>query len=195
MTLEDFVEIGLFGTIQAAHRRFGKLGIQKKTTIPADGVGKHKNLYFLGRLAANPQHEWCLSRFLLRYPFPMVRGHGVDSVLRPDATMWIEDEAYHVELDRGTETTHKVKRQMEAYEQREEWVLVVCLSERRAESLYRRFEGSYGGMMFSVLEEVLGSPYGRIWRGWKGGERYKWAVEKPVEKVVRGSTGEERTLA
>jgi len=194
MTVDDMVEIGMFDWKQSAYRWLRNQGMEPKGYIRTGG--RPKGLYFDGRLAGPPKHEHDLTLFLLKYSYPMVRGQEVDRKLRPDATMWVGGEAKHIELDTGAEVVQRVRRQLHAYKKLNEWVLVVCLSAGRAESLYKRFEGDYTGMCFGVLDDALKTPYGRIWRGWdEDGERKMWRlkpVEEAVEEVVSNSSSKTR---
>lgn len=179
MTLDDFVEIGLFPSKPAACRRLKKLGIEPIGYLR--GNGRPKRIYFGKKLSAYMlEHEWRVTQILIVYPFPAVRGTEVDPQLRPDATLWIEGEPYHLEMDMGTETTKKVASRMYTYEYSGGAVLVVCQSPGRAESLHQKFK--YRSLMFGVFDEILATPFGDVWLGWEDDEEVMLGVNKPVNK-------------
>lgn len=125
----------------------------------------------------NREHEAYVMEVVLAYwPHPAVTGYDVDPNLRPDATLAIGGETFHVELDAETMARKKVVARLGVYKDCPDNLLIVTLSEARM----RRLMGWCKGLdaaFFSTIQQVIQNPFGSIWLD-AGGQ--KFAINKPA---------------
>jgi len=123
-----------------------------------------------------------LTRLLLKYAVRIERGPDVDSVLRPDATLWFPNgEVWHVEHDTGHQRGWKIERRWKVYELlAKQWTEFAELSQTEQESrkppacvlvvtqrktmdgLIERARPYAAFMHFAFYNELMEAPYGEV---------------------------------
>ncbi|MBI5760025.1 MAG: hypothetical protein HZA46_16025 [Planctomycetales bacterium] len=110
------------------------------------------------------RHEVWLTDFLLCYPAAqIVRGWRVDSRIRPDAEMTLDDQKFYVELDTGEQSYRQVRERQRAYAGVQDFLLYVTLSPRRMAGLIEQSHAVHNIALFTTLAQVQADPHGKIW--------------------------------
>jgi hypothetical protein len=149
--------------------------------------GKKRNLYST-REIRNLHHEWCVGQVLKAFDWPECHtGSEVDKDIRPDGELFFGDQMYFLELDTGTMKRSQVERRWKQYEDKEEPMLVVTLTESRLRDLLRWSAIGY----FTTLEKLSEAPWGKIWATPEGEMK---SIDIPVENSVENSTTDTEDL-
>lgn len=165
----------LFPSRATAYREIARLHKERRLRVVGHvvmGAAGHPERVYCNRWKPKSdqlRHDILLTDFLLCYPEArVVRGWEVDPRLRPDATMSLDGQDFHIELDTGSESYRKVRERQTVYAGVKELVLYVTQSDRRLEGLLRQSEAIKEMALFTTLRQVLAEPHGDIWRDWFG---------------------------
>src|SRR4051794_26537847 len=148
VTAAMLMEIGWFPSknkaLKRLHRLVGRKQIRIIGTICRTG-GRPEHVYGRGRWVKIDQllHEVELTQLCFRiHAEKILRGPQIaDTIIRPDAEVWINGHCYYLELDRGTMSYEQLQHtRFTKYERCKHLVLWVCSSDVRREGLRRRAE-------------------------------------------------------
>jgi hypothetical protein len=175
-TAAMLVSLGWFPSKGKALRRLARLVHRKLIRLVGtvcQKAGRPENVYCRWLPKADQLlHEVQLTQLALRINAERIaRGpHIADTVIRPDAEVWINGHPYYLEWDRGTMSYGQVARQrFRKYEACRCMVLWVCPTDVRREGLRRRAEGIRHIALFATAGEALASPHQPIWVDYNGG--------------------------
>jgi hypothetical protein len=140
-------------------RRVGKV-ISKES-------GRPENVYCNGWKPQTTQieHELLVTDFCICYPTAEFRrGYIVNRKLKPDGEMWLDGMFFNVELDTGEQSLPQVRSRQQAYSGSTDYLLYVCQSKRRLESLRKNTTDCVRSIaLFTTLADVQRDPRGDIW--------------------------------
>ncbi len=195
----DFIRLGFFPSKSTACRRLNKLRRRRRAReigkLHLDALYDHAHVYWCNRPLKfdNREHEAYVMEVVLAYwPSPARTGYDVDPDIRPDATIEIGGELYHVELDTGSMSRAQVQARMKLYEGCKDTVLVVSLSAARMERM-RQWCGLGEVGFFSTIQQVVRDPYGDVWLDHAGGRA---GINRPANTAVNeGANGAAAGLA
>lgn len=129
---------------------------------------------------AKLRHEKLLTDMLLAMgDIEICRGYEVNSDVEPDAELWINGRHFYVEMDTGTMSHWHLKRKwIKRYSRviervrtgSKEFLLVVCVTERRLKGLIERSEPVREIALYSTVERVMNNPWGKVWLDGNGNE-------------------------
>lgn len=126
------------------------------------------------------RHEILLTDVLLAMgDIEVRRGYDVDSDVQPDAELWFGKRHFYVEMDTGTMSQWHLKRKwakryakviQRVHEGSPDFLLVVCVTERRLKGLVERSAPVKDIALYSTVERVTGDPWGQVWLDGNGKE-------------------------
>lgn len=151
---------GEFPSKQTMYRRLALLRragvIRIVGFVPNDGEsGRPVDVYAVDRWKAdNMQHEVALSRVLLHWGVPAIRGRHVDPKLLPDATL-LCDAPVHVELDTGSMNWNRQTARMKKYRECQDNVIFVTLSALRVDRVLKNCPFLASTLLACTYEEAL----------------------------------------
>ena len=139
-------------------------------------------------------HEVQLTEMCFRLDAEKIlRGpHVLDAFVRPDAEVWINNDVYYLEWDRGTMSYGQIMHhRFRKYEECQHLALWVCSTDMRRDGLRARAEKIRHVALFATAAVALTSPHRDIWMDYhgervalprqrEGGENRE---KNPVEKV------------
>ena len=176
------LEMGLFRRKDTAGRRIRRLQKKPRRYIRCIGryeITRNQNLHFLFAAidaeikADNLDHEIGVSRLMAKY-YPycewLTRLYDVDPSLRPDATFRMADATFHLEFyNTESQTRSQISGHMRRYEGTNEAVLIVCRTAKRMKAVREAIPESVRPLCaFAIFEEVLKSPFGKVWWSYDG---------------------------
>jgi hypothetical protein len=176
VTAAMLVEIGWFPSKDKALKRLRRLAARQRIrlvgTVCRKEIGRPEHVYCCYRIKVDLlAHEVELTALCLRLDAGEIRRgpHILDTVLRPDAEVWIRGERYCLELDRGTMGKKQLQQRFAIYASSRSLVLWICSSETRRESL-RACAGEIRHLaLFTTLAEAMADPHAAIWVDHDGG--------------------------
>lgn len=174
VTAAMLVQLGWFPSKNKALKRLRRLLLRKRIRLVGTvcrKLGRPEHVYCRWTVKINQLlHEIELTEVCFRLDAGQIhRGpHVTNDVLRPDAEVCINGQLYFLELDRGTMGLAQIDRRFLKYEGSRHFVLWVCSTQNRRETLRRRAERLRSTALFATLAEALTSPHGEIWLDYQG---------------------------
>ncbi len=147
-----------------------------------DGASRPRDVYCNGWKPKDStlRHEILLTDVLMAMnDIEVRRGYEVDKDVQPDAEIWIGKRHFYMEMDTGTMSHWHVKRKwakrymrviQRVREGSPEFLLVVCVTERRLKGLVERSEPVKDIALYSTVERVMSDPWGKVWLDANGKE-------------------------
>jgi hypothetical protein len=177
VTAAMLVEIGWFPSKNKALHRLGRLVRRERIRLVGTVCQKParpENVYcrWIPKVD-HLLHEVQLTQLCLKlHASKILRGPDVtDTVIRPDAQVWINGEAYYLEWDRGTMGLLQIARyRFPKYEHCRHLALWVCSTERRRDALRERANRIRSIALFATAQEALACPHADIWLDYQGGK-------------------------
>jgi hypothetical protein len=174
VTAAMLVAIGWFPTRAKAHKRLRRLTAKGRIRFVGTvcrAPGRPEFVFCRWPVKEdNLMHEIELTELCLRIDAgKILRGpHVTDDRIRPDAEVWINDQLYYLEHDRGTMGYAQIAGRFRLYEGIPHFVLWVCSTPERRDGLRTRAEGVRHCALFTTFAEAVISPHAAIWSDFRG---------------------------
>ncbi len=198
VTAAMLVSLGWFPSKNKALKRLNRLVRRKRIRLVGtvnQKEGRPENVYCRWTPKVDQMlHEVQLTQMCFRLDAAKIlRGSQVlDADICPDAEVWINDELYYLEWDRGTMSYPQIVRyRFSKYETSRHLALWICPSELRRDGLRARAERIHSTALFTTADEALISPHRHIWIDYQG-ERAALPRQKRVDENVGKNPGEKQ---
>ena len=175
VTAAMLVTLGWFPSKNKALKRLRRLVTRKRIRVVGTvcrKTGRPELVYCRWHPKIDQlMHEVELTELCFRIDAARIlRGpHMTDDRVRPDAEVWINEQLYYLELDRGTMSYAQIGRRFRKYENCPHFSLWVCSTEERLEAMRRRAERIRHTALFTTYAEAVVDPHADIWRDFGGG--------------------------
>lgn len=161
--ISDMIEqLQLYPCSQSLYRRVAELVEARILYITGfvgneRGTGRTRTVWATQKFKQDTlaTHELPLSKLILAWRVPCVRGKFVDSRLLPDATIY---DCLHVELDTGKIDLPRAVQRLRKYESVDDPVLFVTRSAARLDRVLERGEFLAGRLVGCTYEAALNAP-------------------------------------
>lgn len=155
-----------FPSATVAYRTIKKLSDEGRLRLIGKVIskesGRPENVYCNGWKPKADQldHELLLTDFCSCFPdADFKRGWIVDRSLKPDAEMVLGRIRFNVELDTGEQSLTQVRNRQKRYAGSTDFLLYICQTERRLESLRKNAEACVQSLvLFTTLSAVQENP-------------------------------------
>lgn len=171
--------VGLFPSPKKANRRLLRLARRQKVALLGTvclKIGRPEHVYGRARWMRKADtlvHEVQITRVCLKIDADEVRrGPGsVDGYIQPDAELLIAGRRFFLEFDQGTMSiADVVRKRFGKYTATKEFVLWVCPTQTRLETLRRHAASLRGTALFTTLERALACPHSAVWSDVNGAQ-------------------------
>lgn len=171
--LRTMLRVGLFEAKSPACRKLNMMSRRNETKycnkllLHAIRDGRSEMFWWNCYIRPDMQlHQAYLMEVVTSYwPCDARTGYETDRDLRPDATLW---NSHHVELDMCTMTRDQLTSLLKRYRNCRDAVLIVTISDARAERMARWVRELAGIAFVSTVKRVIDEPHGKCWLGTDG---------------------------